>query len=161
MKLTRLAASAACTMLLAGVAFDCAADAACDTGEGNAAKNASDLGNKLICANKPGQAGNPMQRWSEIHNGANGGILGEHGRGNGDPAGSYSPDIGLWAASGSDVTYTYTGDGTYPHVLVGPSGSTAVADFVYCTELDGDVVAEIFAVVDPIPAADTENPCGW
>jgi hypothetical protein len=160
MKLTRLAASAACTMLLAGVAFDCAADA-CDTEEGNAAKNASDLGNKLICANKPGQAGDPMQRWSEIHNGDTGGTLGEHGRGTGDSAGSYTADIGSWSASDSTVTYTYTGDGTYPHVLVGPRGSTNVADFVYCTALDGDLVAEIFAVVDPIPVASLPNPCNW
>jgi hypothetical protein len=157
---TRLAASAACTLCLAAVAFDCAADA-CASADGNEVKTASVLGNKLICANKPGQADDPMQRWSEIHHGDTGGALGEHGRGTGDSAGSYTADIGSWSASESTVTYTYTGDGTYPHVLVGPRENTNVADFVYCTTLDGDLVAEIFAVVDPIPVASLPNPCNW
>jgi hypothetical protein len=146
--------------LLATYAVDCAADA-CDTADSNVLKPASSLGEKLICANRPGQSGNPLQRWSEIHNGSIGGTLGEHGRGIGDTAGSYDANIGSWSASGSTVSYTYTGDSTYPHVLVGPDTSNDVADFVFCTALDGDVVAEIFSVVDPIPAASAPNPCGW
>jgi len=113
-----------------------------------------------VCAHKPGQAGDPNQRWSEIHSTATDGggtvSLGEHGRGNTDPAGTYKADIGTWEYSDSSITYNYTGDGSYTWNLHGTGGTTPTS---FC---DGGSteIAQIKTVISIPPAAAT-NPCGW
>jgi len=118
------------------------------------------LSNKLVCAWRQGGAANPMQRWSEIHNGNGGGQLGEHGRGTTDPAGSYDANIGNWIISGDAVTYNYTGDGVYTYTIwrTAPGGT-----YYFC-----DSTANISAItqnngtkIQSIPASSDTNPCGW
>ncbi|MCG6940156.1 MAG: hypothetical protein LJE69_02770 [Thiohalocapsa sp.] len=116
----------------------------------------STLNNSLVCASKPGQTGDPNQRWSEIHNGdgASPQTLGEHGRGTTDKNGSYDANVGTWSYSGSSVTYNYTGDGTYTFDLRGAGDEPQF----FCS--GSSEIAEIKAVTAiPDPAA--TNPCGW
>lgn len=119
----------------------------------------STISGQLVCANKPGQAGDPNQRWSEIHNPASDGgepvTLGEHGRGTTDPAGSYDAEIGTWRYSGTSITYNYTGDGSYTWDLHGTDGTTPTSFCNGPTE-----IAEIYTVTG-IPAATATNPCNW
>ena len=111
----------------------------------------SALAGKLVCANRPGEAGDPNQRWSEMHY-ANG-TLGEWGRGSNDPAGSYDENVGSWSYSGASITYDY--DSQYTWTLYGNSGTPGV----FCDE--GSVKAEIKQAND-IPLTTTlTNPCGW
>lgn len=146
-------------ILIAPLLLGPAAVAHAQSCTGGETKDGSALSGMLVCANKSGGAGDPMQRWSEIHNTTTGSVvtLGEHGRGSNDPAGTYDADIGTWSYSGSSVTYDYTGDGNYTFVLYGPTSSDPT---VFCTGEDGTVVAEIKEIL-AIPAATDPNPCNW
>jgi hypothetical protein len=106
---------------------------------------------RLVCAQRSGQAGNPNQRWSEMH--YPGGTLGEWGRGSSDPAGSFDATVGTWSYDTNELTYNY--GTTYDWTLFGSNSTTPA---VFC---DGNTVVAEIAQILPIPS-DTSlpNPCG-
>jgi len=100
-----------------------------------------------------------MNRWSEIHNSASSGsaTLGEWGRGDADPAGSYDPDVGTWSYNNNVITYDY-GSYDYTWYLCGSSSNA-----VFCeNSCDSGTIAAQVKTIIAIPSNTSDsNPCSW
>jgi hypothetical protein len=114
------------------------------------------LSGNLVCASRPSQASDPNERWSTIHNVS--GVMGEHGRGSTDPAGSYDADVGSWGISGNTVTYDYGGGKQYSYTIW---KDAATDDYYFCNAAYNVVAVADGTKVQSIPAATALNPCSW
>lgn len=107
----------------------------------------------IVCATKT--TGAPLNTWSERHNGTttSGGQLDEFAKGNGNAVDPYRSNIGSWNATTSpgQITYVYTGDGTYTYD-VWDHGSS----YSFCT---GSTEVATATVVTQV-SNDPPNPCG-
>lgn len=139
-------------LLTAAFAIDSHAQCAAST---RVAQPERVLTQKLVCAHK-GAPADPGQRWSELHvgNGSGSGTtLREWARGAGHPV-DPTHDVGTWKVQSSNITYSYTGDGSYTYQLF----NDGAGQYSLCDSQGGTVKATIVKLVS---SPSGTNPCGW
>jgi hypothetical protein len=98
------------------------------------------LENKTVCATATGDGGTKLgDKWQEWHQSNRTRTLTEYGRGPGHPV-DPTRDVGTWSAengANADVTYNYTGNGSYTWVLYDDGDD----DYSFCTGESGTVIA--------------------
>ena len=106
------------------------------------------LENNTVCATATGAGGTKLgDKWQEWHQ--TDGTLTEYARG---PTDRVDPtrDVGTWSAdngANADVTYNYTGNGSYTWVLYDDLGG----NYSFCTGVNGTVVATATFLTGQVP----------